>query len=219
MNKISKAGKAARVILAGGALLALSLGGVGAATAADGHLNQGVTEARITPTAPAVNFDTPGTTGNLVYNAWDGSAPGSANIKAGDVERYTYGLPEGLEFPANVCDRYAGGGTNAVTVTCTLNPDRRGLIVSQVAKVDFKADADFVRAYRSLPVVSTGEPITGTPGISFTPWTGLTTEAAHANVAVVQTPSDGTPLLAGGVLAAGALGAGALVLRRRRAAA
>lgn len=218
MTKISKAGKTARVILAGGALLALSLGGAGVATAADGHLNQGISDLQVTPNAPAVNFETPGTPGTLSYGPGDGTAQGSADVKAGDTMRYSYGLPEGLEFPADFCDTL-GEPTAPVTITCELGPLKRGLVVTQTATANFSLSPDFNSEQRALRVVSTGAEITGQVTMNFQPWTGLTTQTPSAAGPVVQTPSDGVPLIAGGVLAAGALGAGALVMRRRRAAA
>ncbi len=222
-NKSRRLGVAAMAVAAAAAV---AVGGASAANAASGTSNQGVSNAVITPDAPAVNFDTPGTWGRLTFNMSDGKPDSVANWTAevGDESAYQFTLPEGMRFlgsnPVCPTDLYP-----YATTTCTLSENQREWIVKSVITApvtDFDgAFADFVAP--EWLVVSTG-PIVGAGYAIYTPWytpganppEQISSDSRNVPITVAEVPPNDTPLLAGGVLAALGLGGAGAVYGWRR---
>ncbi len=191
---------------------------------ASGTSNQGIRSVHATPTSPAVNFDTPGTPGHVTWNISDYKDDSVANwsVAVGDVSEYTITLPEGVTFDDNPpCLTYSFASS-----TCSLSADKRTYTVSSTVHTALEnstlAFSDFVTP--PLPITSTGPVAAWNTFANYTPWytpgsdplQQIETGEDSANVLFVGTPSNETPLLAGGIIAGlGLAGAGAVYGIRR----
>lgn len=191
---------------------------------ASGTSNQGIRNVFATPTEGAVNFDTPGTPGEVTWNLSD-YAPDSVagwNVVVGDKSEYVITLPEGVEFDSNPpCLVYAFADT-----VCTLSADNRTYTVEATVHTEI-ADSNLAFSDANgpvLPITTTGPIAAWNTYANYTPWytpgsaplQQITTGEDIANVLPVFEPPVDTPLLAGGIIAVlGLAGAGAVYGIRR----
>jgi len=218
-NKTRRFGVAA---LAVAAAAAITLGGAGAANAVSGSSNQGVSNVLLTPLDGAVNFDTPGTTGQLTFQMGDGSAnTGSLwGLAVGDQSAYQFRVGAGLRFlgssPVCPTDLYV-----FATTTCELSADQTLWIVESIVHTPV-TNSPIGWAGKVGPdwlVVSTGSAPVTTGGLAtFTDWytPGTTSHAQDAEIVLYVAPANETPLLAGGLIAALGLGGAGAVYGWRR---
>lgn len=193
--------------------------------------NQGVSNARLTPLEPAVNFATAGTQGRLTFGMGNGNPDTGApwSLMVGDESAYQVNLIDSLRFlgtnPVCPTDLYP-----FATTTCELSADQRQWIVRSVVHT---AVVDSTEGYLDAGgpnwlIVSTADnadAATNAGSMIFTPWYtpgGNNARPGEGTTIEFNTaPSNDTPLLAGGIIAALTLAAGGAIygIRRRKAAA
>jgi len=158
-------------------------GSAAAAEAATGRANWGVSQLSLTPTAPAIDFSKPGTAGVLSARDGDGTPPGTYTIKAGDTEKRTFTLPQGLKFQASACDA-RNYEYFIEKESCTISSDGRTLTNTWTWMwgdlTDMGLGNDYNLSTRSYPVVSTG-PASGKATATYTPFAGLTSASTSAS--------------------------------------
>ena len=164
------------------------LGSAAPADAATGANNRGVSQLTLTPTAPAVDFSTPGTKGTLSWSIGDGTPPGAWTLDTGDSEKQVTTLPHGLTFQNDPC---AGENYPQIfdTSTCTLSADGRTL--TQIWTWNGPHSTwlwDFMTSSSSYPVVSTG-PVSGSVTATYTPPSGLVSASTSSSSWSVPTPT------------------------------
>jgi hypothetical protein len=219
MSKTKTRGFARKIGVAAitvGAAAAMAIAGATAANAATGSQNQGIADMHAVPDSPAVNFDTAGTTGLLVWSSWDGTAAGTANIAVGDTQVLVLNVPTGLVFADDACDTTTS--TPTINVDCAITAGGHTLTITRTATQAFTRSTDYstLTSGGDLPIVSTATAISGDPSGTFKQWDGLTTAAGSKTGVVDGEPAAGIPLVLGGGIAAGVLGLGAVVVLRRR---
>lgn len=202
-----------KMLLAAGSIAlataALTFGAAGAANAATGNLNSGIRNIQIVPTAPAAGFATPGTTGTVSWDIWDGVAtPNTMNTVPGDVSTRVITLPQGLAWGPGACPANPGTPISAV---CTISADGRTRTTTSTTVVATSFPAYTSPTIVSAPVVSTGV-ITGAITGTYTPTTGTTTAAPTATLPQAQIPGAGVLQAVSGLTASGVNQDGSVVL-------
>ncbi|MDR6970586.1 Ig-like domain-containing protein [Leifsonia shinshuensis] len=158
----------------------LTFGIAGAANAATGHNNTGITNLQVTPNSPATDFSVIGTAGTLSFNSGDGTPAGSVTVDVGDAETWVLRLPEGLKFATTACDSFRTI-SSTLEGTCAISNDGGTVTRTRTALKSFSAQRDGSQWTDTYAVVSTGL-VVGTASATYSPLPGVTTAAGAAAV-------------------------------------